>query len=281
MPALRYYGAKFRAGRKIAALFPPHLCYVEPFGGACGVLLRKDPSDLEIYNDLNGRLVNFFRILREKPSALIRLLKRTPYSREEFLLSYEPSEDPLEDARRFFVSAWQSFGGASNAKRTGWKRMHRRWDNCRAHVTDDWVNSIRNLVVVRKRFERVQIEQDDALSVIARYDSPDALFYVDPPYPSDTRNRRWCQRAYSHELSAMDHELLASALKRCAGAVVLSSYPNIEYDRLFNGWSKVEFNSQTMNRTTAIEVLWFNPKATAAGQAYMSGEESASPNHHQ
>ncbi|MFO1458257.1 MAG: DNA adenine methylase [Verrucomicrobiota bacterium] len=258
MPALRYYGGKFRCARKIAAHFPPHLCYVEPFGGACGVLLRKEPSDLEVYNDLNGRLVNFFRMVRDRPQQLIRLLKRTPYSREEFLGAYEQAADPMEDARRFFVTAWQSFGGASGTRRTGWKRMHRKWDNCRAHITADWVNAIRNLALVRQRFERVQIEHDDALAVIARYDSPDALFYVDPPYPSETRNRRWCQRAYSHEMGALDHELLAAALMRVQGTVVLSSYPNEQYSRLFSGWHRVEFQAQTMNRTSATEVLWMN-----------------------
>lgn len=151
--------------------------------------------------------------------------------------------------------------GATGTRRTGWKRMHRRWDNCRVHVTTDWINACRNLINVRRRFERVQIERDDALAVIARYDSPTALFYVDPPYPSETRNRRWCQRAYSHEFAAMDHELLAAALGKCQGGVIVSSYPNEQYARLFKGWKRIEFQAQTMNRTSATEVLWLNEQA--------------------
>lgn len=104
-PALRYYGGKFRLGSWIARHLPDHVAYVEPFGGAAGVLLRKDPSELEVYNDIDGSVVNFFKVLRERPQELIRQLKRTPFARAEFDLSFKPSPDPLEEARRFFVQA--------------------------------------------------------------------------------------------------------------------------------------------------------------------------------
>ncbi|MBN8247761.1 MAG: DNA adenine methylase [Verrucomicrobia bacterium] len=261
MPALRYYGGKFRLGRKICHLFPDHECYVEPFGGAAGVLMRNDPSPIELYNDLDRRVVNFFRVLRENPRDLIRAVERTPFSREEFDAAFHPSEAPVEDARRYFVLAWQSFGGPRTNKKTGWKCQKRVWENSRAHHMDEYRSAARNLVAVARRLRTVQIECDDAFRVIARYDSPRALFYVDPPYPADTRNESWCRSAYNFEFSSMQHELLAAALKRCKGAVVVSSYPNAQYDQLFSEWEKVEFYIQTMNGSIATEVLWLKARA--------------------
>lgn len=259
-PALRYYGGKFRLAHKIAPHFPDHQCYVELFGGAAGVLLRKEPSALEVYNDINGRLVNFFRQCRDNSSALIRALRRTPFAREEFLDSYHPSDDPLEDARRYAVLAWQGFGGPRTKKLTGWRSQRRLWDDNRANQVGDWLRLPRTLVAIRRRLALVQIEQDPWHKVLARYDSPHALFYVDPPYPSDTRNAGWCKRAYDHEFTALDHRELAGALRRIQGRAVVSCYPNTDYETFFEGWERVEFRAQTMNRTTATEVLWISPE---------------------
>lgn len=106
-PALRYHGGKFRIAQWIINQFPEHLCYVEPFGGGGSVLLRKSPAKIEVYNDLNGGVVNFFRVLRERPADLIAAIELTPYSRKEFIQAQEPCDDPLERARRFYVWSWQ------------------------------------------------------------------------------------------------------------------------------------------------------------------------------
>ena len=118
-PALRYYDGKWRLADWILGYLPAHVCYVEPFGGAASVLLRKPPSELEVYNDLDSGVVNFFRVLRERdegtslarctqsaqcimvvPSDLLRAIQLTPFAREEHRLSHEPCEDALERARR-------------------------------------------------------------------------------------------------------------------------------------------------------------------------------------
>ena len=99
-PALRYYGGKFRLAPWIIGHFPVHECYVEPFGGAMSVLLRKAPARYEVYNDLDREVVNLFRVLRERPEEFIRAIELTPYSRAEQLLAFEPApEDELERAR--------------------------------------------------------------------------------------------------------------------------------------------------------------------------------------
>jgi len=101
-PALKYYGGKWILADWIISFFPDHINYVEPCGGAASVLLRKSLSPLETYNDINGRVVNFFKVLRDQPEALVAKIKLTPWSRTEQRLARELSEDPIEDARRFF-----------------------------------------------------------------------------------------------------------------------------------------------------------------------------------
>ena len=258
-PALRYYGGKFRLGGWIAANLPPHVSYVEPFGGAAGVLLRKEPSAIEVYNDLDGAVVNFFRVLRERPQELIRQLRRTPFAREEFDLSFEPSADPLEEARRFFVLSWQSYGGPCRHASTGWKVQKRPWVKSRANQMGEWHASIRNISAVARRFRSIQIERDDALKVIQRFDTPDTLFYCDPPYPADLRNVSWMNKAYTFEFSTSDHVHLANQLKRIQGAAIVSTYPNELYDSLYAGWERVETTTQTMNKTIATEVIFISP----------------------
>ena len=110
-PPIRYHGGKFRIASWVISHFPAHECYVEPFGGGAGVLLQKTPAPFEVLNDLDGEVVNFFRVLRERPGELVRVIQLTPWSREEQRLSFEPASDPLERARRFYVRSWQTHGG--------------------------------------------------------------------------------------------------------------------------------------------------------------------------
>ena len=182
-PALRYYGAKFRLAGWISGCFPPGIdCYVEVFGGAAGVLLRKKRHAIEVYNDLDGGVVNFFRVLRDSPGLLHHALRLTPFAREEYDAAFEVSPDPVEDARRFFVVAWQGFGASRN-KKSGWKNQKEKWERSRANQIAEWQTAVRNITKVAARFQNVQIERCPALEVIQRYDSPKTLFYVDPPYP--------------------------------------------------------------------------------------------------
>lgn len=257
-PLLRYYGGKWRLASWIIKHFPEHECYVEPFGGAASVMLRKAPSRFEVYNDLCGDVVNFFRMLRERRRELVQALRHTPYAREEFNLSCEPSSDDLERARRFFVMAWQGYGGPRKQRLTGWKIQKRSWHSGRADQLTEWKQA-KGICRAARRFENVQIERDDALKVIRRFDTPSTLFYCDPPYPTDTRNARWSKRAYNHELGAYDHVHLANLLRQIQGRAVISTYPNRLYDEMFEGWTKKERTAQTMNKTVATEVIYISP----------------------
>lgn len=260
-PALRYYGGKFRMASWVISHFPPHVVYVEPFGGAAGVLLRKERSAIEVYNDLESEVFNFFQVVRDQRVELVRKLNWTPFSREEHAACYFPPSDPVERARAFFIKAWQSFGGPRERK-TGWKKQRDIWtQNSRINHSREWIQSIRNLAVVGARFRGVQLEHRDALAVIADFDSPSTLFYCDPPYPSDTRNESWMKSAYKKEFSGLDHLNLVNMLRRVKGLVLLSSYPNELYRESFADWACVEKQVQTMNKTIATEQLYISPRA--------------------
>lgn len=199
----------------------PHRHYCEPFGGSAVVLLNKRPAEIEMLNDLDGEVVNFFRVLRDKPEELIRAVDLTPYSRQEYLSAIQQNEEisDLERARRFFVRACQSYGGTGAQKPT-----RGRWAYS---VTGRWTDTgaakyrrvVENLYAVAKRLQRVQIECDDALNVIKRYGSPETLFYVDPPYPLESRVDKCI---YALELTDERHEELAETLAGVKGKVGLT-----------------------------------------------------------
>lgn len=186
-PVLRYHGGKWQIGGWIISHFPAHRIYVEPYGGAASVLLQKKPSFIEVYNDMDDEIVNLFRVLRDEASTtrLRQMLELTPWSRTEFYESYEPTDDPIELARRVIVRSYMAFGTTSRrANRTGF-RASARGRNYTG--IPDWRNYPDHLINVTRRFDNVIIENQEALKVIESQDSPSTLFYCDPTYPAITR----------------------------------------------------------------------------------------------
>lgn len=263
-PALRYYGGKWKLADWIIGHFPPHSCYVEPFGGAASVLLQKPRSELEVYNDAGQWVVTFFRVLRERPEALLAAIEATPYSRAEFKAARRATDDPLELARRVYILAQQGRGGLMVKRSTGW-RFQRDGGARSMSVCDDWQN-VDHLRAIARRLRDVQIECDDALAVIARYDSPSTLFYVDPPYLPETRANKWDRMIYEAELTDADHARLAAALAEIEGMAIVSGYPSPLYERLYGGWERVQ-TVATVNDGeggSKVEALWINPRAADA-----------------
>lgn len=259
-PAFRYYGSKWRLAPVIIGLFPPHVCYVEPFGGSACVLLQKYPSALEVYNDADEQVVIFFRVLRERTEELIRAIELTPYARTELEVAFEACDDKLELARRFYVRSWQSRAGPSGNWRSGWR--FQRTDASGKRVVGDW-NDVEPLWAVAERLKQVMIECDDAFTVIGRYDAPETLFYLDPPYPKETRGR-WAKGGYRHELDEADHRRLAELVHDLEGMVVLSSYPSALYDELYQDWQGVSREVRTEGNGRAMEVIWLSPAVDRA-----------------
>jgi len=274
-PALRYHGAKWRLAPWIISQLPRHECYVEPFGGSGAVLLRKGRSWLEVYNDLDSEVVNFFRVLRERSEELIRAIRLTPYAKEEWALSYRigPELDPLEQARRFYVRAYMNLGGTSTVWRSGWRRqkvISKRKGRKKMTPAALTFMDTRHLDQVVERFRGVQIENDIAVNVVARYDSPETLFYCDPPYPASTRGR-WAKTAYNCEMTDDQHRALAEVLHEVEGMVAISGYSCELYDELYTGWLRIEKKARVNGDGSAMESLWLSPNAEARRLPLLQG----------
>jgi DNA adenine methylase len=273
-PALRWYGGKWRIAPWVIAHLPAHDAYCEPYGGAASVLLRKPPAKIETWNDLHGRLVNFFRVLRDQPQDLIRLIELTPYARQEYEAARAPADNPLEDARRFYVLAIQGrVGGAGGLWNHGWR--YQRDQTSRVGSEPDEFAATDHLYAIAGRLKHVQIEHGDALDVLARFDTPNTLHYVDPPYVQAARSDTEHKARYLHELTEDDHQDLAQALGSLQGMVVLSGYPSGLYDELYGGWRQVLRTANNDTGAEAVECLWLNPRARARA-AQLSLLEGAS-----
>jgi DNA adenine methylase len=265
-PPVRYYGGKWRIAGWIIDQFPPHTCYVEPFAGGASVLLQKRPARFEVMNDLNDDVIAFFDMLRGRPEELIRAILLTPYAREELRRARisEPTTDPLEKARRFYIRCWQSYGSGTGKTSTGWRYQIGAGDNSRASAIGSW-NDTDHLWAVAERLKQVQIEHDDAFKVIERFDSVETLFYLDPPYVHSTRYHDSTSKGYRHEMDDSQHRDFAQLAKNLKGFAIVSGYPSPLYDELFAGWKCINRESQDVNGTMQTECLWLSPRTVEIG----------------
>lgn len=263
-PALRYHGAKWRLARWIIPQLPGHKLYCEPFGGSGAVLLRKPRSNLEVYNDLDGEVVNFFRVIRDEPVRLIQAIKLTPFAKAEWELSFEHDPDPLERARRFYIRSYMSIAGPTAQSSTGWRRQKvlSRGANGESKRTPAAITFAKteHLHQVADRLRGVTIECDKALEIIRRYDSPETVFYCDPPYVPETRGH-WKRHAYLHEMDEEDHRYLALLLERIEGMAIISGYRCALYDELYEDWQRGDKRTRINGPGSAVESLWLNPAA--------------------
>lgn len=262
VPPLRYTGSKWQIADWIISAFPPHRCYVEPYCGSAALFFRKYPSQIEVLNDLSGDVVNFFEVLRTRTDELVRAIELTPYARAEYELSYQRNEDPLERARRFYVTTRQAFGGYAGQK-TGW-RTQRNW-NRGTSITSEW-RRLTGLLAAAERLKDAQIECNDALQVIRRFDTPDTLFYIDPPYVLSSRANGRGRKRYAFEMSDDDHRQLAAVLHEVEGLVLLSGYNSDLYRELYAGWGCVSKTNTTNGNGTATEYLWLSPRCSELGE---------------
>lgn len=253
-PIMRWHGGKWLLAPWIIQHLPPHRVYVEPFGGAASVLLRKPRSYSEVYNDLDGEVVNLFRVARDNGDELRDRLEMTPFSRDEFELSYEPTGDTIEQARRTVVRSFMGFGSNSHNQATGFRANSNRSGTTPSH---DWRNYPEAFAAVIDRLRGVVIENRDAAKVMRAHDGDQTLHYVDPPYVASTRDRGG---DYRHEMTDEDHEALAEVLHGLKGAVVLSGYGCELYDGLYRDWIRVEKNSLADGARKRVEVLWLSPR---------------------
>jgi DNA adenine methylase len=247
---INYPGSKWSLAKEIIKLFPPHKSYLEPFAGSLAVFFQKEKAILETINDLDGRLINLFRQMRENPQELARLVALTPYARKEYDISCEQSDDELEDSRRMMVRLWFGIGGKTVGK-TGFRR-NVSWNG--PYNTCDWQNIPPRILEAAQRLRDAQIENKPAVQLIREMNDKDTLIYADPPYLHETRTSRY----YHHEMNKKQHIELLEALKGFRGSVILSGYESKLYDEHLQDWYKVTFQSRTLSGKAKSEVLWLN-----------------------
>lgn len=256
-----WYGGKFSHLAWLLPLLPQAHHYCEPFAGSAAVLLNRAPAPVETYNDIDGEVVNFFKVLREQQEALTRAIALTPFSREELCLAVgcaDPDTNRLERARRFYVRARQARTGLAQTATLG------RWANCRntsragmAGAISRWTGGIDGLAEIAARLLRVQIENRPADDAIRLYDSADTLFYCDPPYLHATRGD---SRAYGFEMDEAQHRALATSLRGIAGKAAVSGYRCDLMDHLYPGWRRFDAAPQQCHSIKQLrqECVWMN-----------------------
>ncbi|MCJ1903081.1 MULTISPECIES: DNA adenine methylase [Paracoccus] len=252
-PVLRWHGGKWRIAPWIIEQMPPHEAYVEPYGGGASVLLRKPRSRLEVYNDLDGEVVNLFAVLRSRPADLAEAVALTPFARAEFDLAYEPVADAVERARRFLVLSHMGFGSNAVYRRSGFRASGLRAGTLPVH---NWADMPAVIRAVAERVRGVVIENRAAVDAMTAHDAPGTLHYVDPPYVMATRSDAGAD--YAHEMSDADHAALLSALFRLRGRVILSGYACPLYDDALRGWRRLERRTMADGARERTEVLWMN-----------------------
>jgi len=264
-PILKYYGGKFRIADWIISFFPEHRVYTETFGGAASILLKKKPSKNEVYNDLNDEVVNLFRVVRDPVTArkLRHQLKLTPYSRVEWLSCFDPSDDPIEQARRTLVKSLMSYSANIERKPTGFRIHTKNYD----YLPQRWHEYSDHLKLFTQRLKDVAIDHRDALDVMRENDGPSTLHYVDPPYLT----RADMRHGYKHEMkTTIEHSNLLHNLKKLKGFVVLSGYAHELYFDELREWGqysmKTVTGASTAGKSHAQEIVFLNPQAVAANR---------------
>lgn len=259
--AFGWYGGKFSHLNWLLPLLPQCHHYCEPFAGSAAVLLNRDPSPVETYNDIDGEVANFFRVLRDKKEELIEKIALTPFSREEFYYSVSRSQrtlDGLERARLFYVRARQARTGLAQTASLG------RWANCKntsragmSGAVSRWLGAVEDLPGIALRLLRVQIENRPATEVIRLYDSAGTLFYCDPPYVHESRSD---EKAYGYEMTGGDHRELACVLNRCRGKVVISGYRCDLMDTHYKNWRRIDATKKLCHSVKKLrtEAIWKN-----------------------
>ncbi len=262
-----YFGGKSWLAPRLAAALPPHRHYVEVCGGSLAVLLAKKPSRQETVNDLDGHLMTFWRVLRDRPDELERVCSLTPHSRAERALAQEISSelDELEVARRVFVALTQ--GRSGSLTRTGWRHDLRPVSTPMPVTLQRYAGRIG---AAAKRIQRVSLECRPAVELVEAYGGArENLLYVDPPYIVDKGIRRGGEYRVEMRSDAAHRELLEACLSVDA-AVVVSGYGSALYDGMLDGWYRWEIpmiTSQGSGDGRRTEVVWSNRVLEGLGDA--------------
>lgn len=247
---LKYPGGKWRIADWIIKHLPAHKVYCEPFFGGGGVFFKKEPSYIETINDLNGDIVNLFKVVRERPAELAAVLEFTPWARDEYKSCNAPAADEVERARRTLVRHHQSFGTTNSNLNTWRNSQTANSPRCAAQ----WSALPDTVMQMCQRLKMAQIENVDALVLIERYNDPDTLLYLDPPYLQSTRKRGM----YKCEMTDKQHMELLELVKQSKSKVCLSAYDNELYNEKLKDWFTSEIKTTAQMGKQRVEKIYMN-----------------------
>ncbi len=249
----KYPGSKWGIARWIIGFFPEHHSYLEPFAGSLAVLMNKPRSNIETVNDLDGNVVNLFEWIRRDPERLAHEIYWTPYSRKvyEDAFAWTP-EDSLGKAVNFYIRLNMGHGFRTNGEKVGWKNDVQGRE--RAYAAQDWGSLPERIMQAAERLRGVQIENRPAVDVIERFNYPNVLTYIDPPYVLSTRHGK----QYRYELEDKGQNELLDVVLAHKGAVMLSGYDNELYNDRLKGWHREETECRSQVGSRKREVLWMN-----------------------
>ena len=238
--------------QQIVFLMPPHRSYLEPFFGSGAVLFNKPPSAIETVNDIDGDIVNFFKVLREQPDDLAEAISLTPYARDVYDDAHENrGSSDFDRAYRFAIRSKMGYRAKTRSKSGFYIDVYSRE---RSYKLKNWNRLPGDLLEAAARLKEVQIENGPAIDLIRKFNHANVLIYADPPYLPVT----WSGNQYLHEMTEQDHLDLLDALKQHKGPVILSGYPSEMYDWELRGWSVIHRKSYNQNAAQRTEVLWCN-----------------------
>jgi DNA adenine methylase len=243
MAPFRWAGGKGMLAPWIVQYVPAGQIYVEPFAGAASVFWHlPSPFPVEVLNDSDGDIVNLYRVLQDKGKfeELAHRLIFTPYARAEFARALQIVKDPnatdIDRAWAFFVKQNQGFGGIAQTE-GNWGRAATLINNNMAATTSQWRSRLKLLRFWHERLSRVQIDCIDGIECIKYWDTPETVFYIDPPYVPDTRKDRLL---YKNEPDLAHQERLVETILAAKGKVLLSCYDHPVYAPLVKaGWRKL------------------------------------------
>lgn len=249
---LKYPGAKNRLANWLLEYVPEHKIYVEPYFGSGALFFNKKPVYLETINDIDGDVVNFFTVLRDRPDELISAITMTPYAREEYERAYKrnTADGGLEKARQFAVRCWQGFGCGNNYK----NGFRRGISENAPNPAVAWSNLPPTLQEATMRLKRTQIENRPALDLIRQLSGQDVFIYLDPPYVLEQRK----QYLYRYEMSDLEHEELLAEIAEKEVKVLISGYDNKMYNSYLCDWNKAIKKNRVENGQSRTEVIWYN-----------------------
>lgn len=250
---MKYPGSKWSIARWIIDFFPEHHSYLEPFLGSGAVLFNKPRSNIETVNDLDGNVVNLFEWIRQDPERLAHEIYYTPYARQVYEDAFAAvPEDSLQKAVNFYIRLNMGHGFRTNGEKVGWKNDIQGRE--RSYASKDWCDLPGKIIQAAERLRGVQIENRPAVEEMQRFNYPNVLIYLDPPYVLSTRHGK----QYRYEMDDAAHNDLLDVSLAHRGPVLISGYDNELYNERLKNWHREETFCYSQVKSKKKEVLWMN-----------------------